>query len=297
MNPQPKFNWPKDHKCAAVLSFDVDAESAILAMDLKYAQRASTMSHQAYGPKVGVPRLLGELDRAGVKGTFFIPGFTAKRYPDLVRRIVAEGHEVAWHNDLHESLFTLDENEERAILERGAEVLEPLTGYRPTGYRAPWWELNPRTPALLAEIGFEYDSSMMDDDAPYILETSAGPLVELPVHWLLDDWEQYGFLGDPNIGAVIETPRKAFELWSLEFEAMHEEGCLFMLTMHPFLSGRPSRAKNIGRIVEFASDLGHVWFATAGEVAAHVKGVVQENEYRRLTVPFEDQAVVNEGAR
>src|SRR3954470_24283489 len=149
-----KFTWPGNARAACAITFDVDAESAILSIDRKYASRASTMSHQAYGPKVGVPRLLGVLERAEVHATFFVPGCTARRYPDMVRRIVAAGHEVGWHNDLHEPLFELSEDEERAILERGAEVLEPLMGVRPRGYRAPWWELNERTPELLAAAGY-----------------------------------------------------------------------------------------------------------------------------------------------
>jgi len=113
-----KFDWPGGAHAACAITFDVDAESAILAVDTRYAARVSTMSHQAYGPKVGVPRLLGVLERAGVHATFFVPGFTARRYPDVVRRIVAAGHEVGWHNDLHEPPYSLSEQEERAILER-----------------------------------------------------------------------------------------------------------------------------------------------------------------------------------
>ncbi|HZT92873.1 MAG TPA: polysaccharide deacetylase family protein, partial [Gaiellaceae bacterium] len=203
-----KFPWPDQMRAACAITFDVDAESAILAVDRRFAARASTMSHQAYGPKVGVPRLLSVLDRADVRATFFVPGFTARRYPDTVRAIVAAGHEVGWHNDLHEPPYTLDESEERAIIERGAEVLEPLTGERPHGFRAPWWELNERTPELLAEAGFVYDSSLMDDDVPYRIDTAAGTLIELPVHWSLDDWEQYAFLPEPDIGSQIELPSK-----------------------------------------------------------------------------------------
>src|SRR3954465_150758 len=102
-----KFSWPTGAGAACAITFDVDAESAILSIERKYASRASTMSHQAYGPKVGVPRLVGVLERAEVHAPFFFPGFPARRYPDRVGRIVAAGHEVGWHNDLHEPLFEL----------------------------------------------------------------------------------------------------------------------------------------------------------------------------------------------
>jgi peptidoglycan/xylan/chitin deacetylase (PgdA/CDA1 family) len=278
----PRFRWPAGTRCACVVSFDVDGESAVLQVDRKYARRATLMSHQAYGPRVGVPRLLRELRRAEITATFFVPGFTAERYPDTVRRIVAEGHEVGWHGDLHEPPDELEPDRQREILERAAEVLEPLTGARPIGYRAPWWQLSLESPDLLRATGFEYDSSLMDDDVPYLLETPDGPLVELPVHWSLDDWEQYGYFIDPPLGDALETPAKMFELWRAELEAMHAEGCLQVVTMHPFLSGRPSRARNIGRFVAYARDLGDVWFATAGEVAAYARTVIEPGDARRL---------------
>lgn len=280
-----KFEWPNRARAGCAVTFDVDAESAILAVNRRYAARASTMSHQAYGPKVGVPRLLNVLERAGVRSTFFVPGFTARRYPDTVRAIVAAGHEVGWHNDMHEPPYTLAEDEERAILERGAEILEPLTGGRPRGYRAPWWELNERTPELLAATGFAYDSSMMDDDIPYRLDTPAGTLIELPVHWSLDDWEQYAFLPEPDIGSQIEPPSKVLELWSTELDAMREEGCLLVITMHPFLSGRPARAAMLREFLNRIRERGDVWLASAGEIADHADRMIPAEHRRRIELP------------
>jgi peptidoglycan/xylan/chitin deacetylase (PgdA/CDA1 family) len=278
----PRFSWPGDSHCACVVSFDVDAESAVLQVDRKYATHATTMSHQAYGPRVGVPRLLDQLRRADIRATFFVPGFTADCYPDTIRRIAADGHEVGWHGYLHELPHELSVADQRSIIERAADVLEPLTGERPVGYRAPWWQLSLESPELLAAAGFQYDSSLMDDDVPYLLGSDAGTLVELPVHWSFDDWEQYGFFVDPPLGDSLEPPSKLLEIWQGELEAFHEEGCLQVLTMHPFLSGRPARSRTIGRFVEFARDLGGVWFATAGEVADHARRILDESGARRL---------------
>ena len=280
-----KFRWPDDAHAACALTFDVDAESAILAVDRRYAKRASTMSHQAYGPKVGVPRLLNVLERAGVQSTFFVPGFTARRYPDTVRRIVAAGHEVGWHNDMHEPPYLLSEGEERAIIGRSREVLEPLTGTPPVGYRAPSWELNERTPELLAAAGFAYDASLMDDDVPYRLGTAAGTLIELPVHWSLDDWEQYAFLPEPDIGQQIELPSKVLELWTAELDAMRDEGCLLVITMHPFLSGRPARAAMVGEFLARVRDRGDVWLARGDEIARHAELTIPPDDVRRIDLP------------
>jgi peptidoglycan/xylan/chitin deacetylase (PgdA/CDA1 family) len=146
----PRFQWPDGNRCACVICFDVDAESAVLQVGRKDATHATTMSHQAYGPRVGVPRLLEQLRAADIRATFFVPGFTAECYPDTIRRIVADGHEVGWHGYMHELPLDLTDAEQRSVLERGAEVLEPLTGERPVGYRAPWWQLTLESLGLLA---------------------------------------------------------------------------------------------------------------------------------------------------
>ena len=94
-----------------------------------------------------------------------------------------------------------------------------------------------------------------------------GPAPPLTQRWSLDDWEQYAFLPRPDIGSVIESPAKVLELWRAELDAMRRHGCLFMLTCHPFLSGRPSRVEALRALIEHALEAGDVAFATAGTVA------------------------------
>ena len=86
------ITWPEGYRAAASFTFDVDAESCTIAHDPSSTRRMSLMTHQSYGPKVAVPRLLQILQRQDIQATFFIPGFTAESYPDVVRRIVDGGH-------------------------------------------------------------------------------------------------------------------------------------------------------------------------------------------------------------
>jgi peptidoglycan/xylan/chitin deacetylase (PgdA/CDA1 family) len=281
--------WPEGRRAGFALTFDVDAESAILAADVRYARRLTTMSHQAFGPKVGVPRILRLLERHGVRSTFFVPGLTADRYPAMVEAIAAAGHEVGHHSYSHTELHRLDEDGERREMERGLASLERILGTRPAGYRAPMWELNERTPALLAEYGFRFDSSLMDDDRPYLLDTGEGLLAELPVHWMLDDWEQYAYLPEPNIGVNIENPAKTFDLWRSELTALADEGGLFVHTSHPFISGRASRIQVLDRLLELARTLDGVWIAPLGEIAEHVHTTTPPGQARPVpVVQFED---------
>jgi peptidoglycan/xylan/chitin deacetylase (PgdA/CDA1 family) len=252
----------------------MDAEAAVLTADISSIDRMTPMSHQSYGPLVGVPRILALLERHHLKATFFIPGYSAQRYPAAVRAVAEAGHEIAHHSYFHENTNGMDEATEAAMLDLGLAALANVAGVRPDGYRAPMWEMNFHTPHLLAQRGFSYDSSLMDSDYPYLLAVDAAAagtatLVEVPVSWGLDDWEQYAFLPGLIGSGVIESPAKALEMWTLELEAMHRLGAAFVLTCHPFLSGRPSRAEALERLIERMKALPGLWITTVGEVARH----------------------------
>lgn len=102
-------------------------------------------------------------DDAGVKGTFFILGWVANRYPDLIRRIADEGHEIASHGWDHVRVHTMDAASFRADLERARIAIEDACGQSPAGYRAPSFSIDARTPwahQVLAEEGYAYSSSV-----------------------------------------------------------------------------------------------------------------------------------------
>lgn len=143
--------WPPSGAAVMVLSFDVDAESPILAAGRRHAENAMVMSHQAYGPLVGVPRIVALLADYDLTATFFVPGMTASRYPDMVESLLAAGHEVAHHSHTHRSPMQLGAAEERRDFERALEVLQGL-GVTPRGHRAANWEASWQTAELVAEM-------------------------------------------------------------------------------------------------------------------------------------------------
>ncbi len=272
--PEPEFAWPAGSRAAACFTFDVDAESAILTADPTSAGRRSVMSHQAYGPRTGVPRLLRILDRVAIQATFFVPGYTAERWPGVVRSIQAAGHEIAHHGYLHESVAALSPEAEEAILIRGLAALDAVAGVRPSGWRAPMWEASWSSAEILERHGFRYDSSLMDADRPYRL--AAGPagaadapasIIELPIHWSLDDWEPYVYLPDLSGSGAIASPVEVVARWALELDELTAAGGLFVLTNHPFVSGRPSRAAGLEALIKRAKALDGLWIATCDEVA------------------------------
>jgi peptidoglycan-N-acetylglucosamine deacetylase len=283
------FRWPDGVRAAACFTFDADAESPLLFDDPGTAEWLDTMSHQAYGPRTGIARILRVLDRQQVAATFFIPGFTAERWPSICRSVRDAGHEIAHHGYLHEGAHSPDADQDAWILQ-GLAALDEVLGVRPTGYRAPNWELTFETPAILARHGFLYDSGLMDADHPYLLATTEAPgaatIVELPGHWALDDWEAYNYLPGITGSGVISSPADVLARWTLELEALVEEGGLFMLTNHPFVSGRASRAVALEQLIARAREIDGLWIATATEIAAHVATLgLEPVVHRRPVVP------------
>ena len=107
--------------------------------------------------------VLALFDEAGVKATFFTLGWVAERHPGLIRRIVEAGHEIASHGWDHRRVFTMDADSFRDDLARARAAIEDAAGRKVTGYRAPSFSIDARTPwahHVLAEQGYAYSSSV-----------------------------------------------------------------------------------------------------------------------------------------
>jgi peptidoglycan/xylan/chitin deacetylase (PgdA/CDA1 family) len=260
--------WPGGADVAVCLTFDLDAEAPWLAQSADYSTRLSTLSEGRYGVVRALPRILELLARYEAAGTFYVPGTVAERYPDSVRAIADAGHEVGHHGYLHLRSHEAGAAAQRTEVERGLTALAPLLDRAPAGYRSPAWELTPETFQLLVEHGFAFDSSCMGDDRPYLEVVDGAPLLELPVHWSLDDWPYYGWSVDA--GGNLFSPSVWYESWMAEFESALAERRLVTYTMHPEVIGRGYRLRALERLMREMTAHGNVWFPTHSQVASLV---------------------------
>ena len=277
-----RYRWPDGNQCAVVLSFDVDAESGYVFRHPEEARiRLDEMEERRFGVRTGLPRILRLLERYKLPATFFVPGYTIEHHTAAVRTIVDAGFELGCHGNVHEAVHMLDEAAERRILQEQLDIFRSAFGLRPTGYRSPSWSLNVRSPALLKEFGFTYDSSLMGDDIPYFVETPHGRLTEVPVQWLLDDAPFYRHVyGATN---AIAEPDRVIGLWAQEFQGMYREHACFVVTMHPYISGRASRVDGLERLIRAMRAEPNVWFATAHQVATWA---AETNQNTTVHVPL-----------
>ncbi|MCC5972179.1 MAG: polysaccharide deacetylase [Pararhodobacter sp.] len=259
--------WPNNAKCAVMLTFDFDAETLWLSRDPANARKPGVLSKGIYGARRGVPEILKLLREYKLPSTFFVPGWTAEKYPDRIHAILEDGHEIGHHSYLHEWIDPDKPLEERESFERALEALDKVAGIKPVGYRSPAGETSPTLMGLLNEHGLLYDSSLMTDVVPYrhtLDDGTPGP-VELPWHWSTDD--------APFMMFAIQAPRPmftndhVFQIWRDEFDAVYEWGGLFNLVMHPQFTGRPSRTLLLRRMIEHILSKPDAWIATGEDVA------------------------------
>lgn len=290
-NPIP---WPNGAKCAACITFDMDADSLIhIAHPKDGHTRVSATSMLKYGPEVAIPRIVDTYSELGIKQTFFIPAWCVENYPKAIETILQGGHEIAQHGYLHEHPSELSDEDEAHWFHRSRESLEKITGRAPRGFRAPLYNFSHRTGRLMAEAGFSYDASLMGDDQPYLLDTGVGHLVELPSHWGLDDWPQYVQSMDLDYMMPIRAPSDGWRAFAEEFEAAYIYGGLWVPVVHPFATGRLARWHEVRKFLTAVLERGDVWFAPMEEIAAHVNTVVTNGAWspRIDTVPFYDAPV------
>lgn len=241
-----------------MIGFDLDGETLWTARDPSNADRPVTLSQGRYGPEVAVPRILELLRRHNLSVTFFVPGMVIERYPDLIRRIDQEGHEVAHHGHTHRWPDTMTREEEREDFARANEQFEKVLGRLPAGYRSPAWEFSPWTMEVLLEQGFRYSSNFMDSDRPYkhVVNGRKTDLVELPVSWVLDDAPF--FLYSTRLqGRYMFPPDAVYQIWRDEFDGLYAErhrGTCFVLAMHPQIIGRPHRLAMLDRFFAYVKE-------------------------------------------
>lgn len=264
LNPE---SWPGGARVAVLLSYDVDNETV---MGLRNGEiSVGPLSQGQYGHRVALPRLVKLMDANDIPATFFFPAWSLKIAPQQADVINASGqHEIAVHGWIHELNTALDAQTEERLLRQATDEIEAITGRRPVGYRAPSWNHSPNTLSIVSEMGFLYESSLMHDDRPYELlqDGEATGLVELPVEWILDDAPLFNPRGNSYM-----NPRDVMQVWIDEFDKAWEEGTMFLLTMHPHVSGHRSRIVALEGLIAHMKAKGGVWFGTHEAAARYVK--------------------------
>ena len=251
------------------------------------------ISRGLFAGEVGTPRLLKLFDKLGIKTTWFIPGHSIETFPKETAMIVEAGHEIGMHGYSHENPIDLSPEQEEAVLVKCIDLITSLSGNRPTGYVAPWWEFSHVTNELLLKHGIKYDHSLMhkDFECYYVrvgdhwtkidLSQTAGEwmqglvrgqetdLIEIPANWYLDDLPPMMFIKkSPNSHGFV-NPRDIEQMWRDQFDYIYREydEAVFPITIHPDVSGRPQVLLMLERLAAYLMSHPGVRFCKFDEIA------------------------------
>jgi peptidoglycan/xylan/chitin deacetylase (PgdA/CDA1 family) len=224
-----------------------------------------------YGHRRGIFRALDTFKRHGIKATINVCGILAERYPDIVRRIHDEGHDVVAHSYAMDVIpIYLNEEEERANIRRTTELIAGATGVKPRGWISPRSTPSQRTPRLLLEAGYDWHGDTLNDDLPYVVRFGERSIVAFPNNTEVNDLPIYMRHGNsPRV--MLEV----FEDW-LAYARQYETGAARMdPAIHTHVFGRPAGMAIFQRIMEVAKAADDIWIGTRSQAAAHVRAVLK----------------------
>ncbi|QKH34444.1 polysaccharide deacetylase family protein [Achromobacter pestifer] len=219
-------------------------------------------AHGRYTYGGGLARVLDMLRRQGIRATLFWPVFEAERCRGLLEQSLRDGHEAASQGNACEDLPALGEREGE-VLERARDRLAELTGSAPQGFRYAG-AFTANTVPLLHQLGYRYDSSAIDDDAPYALDADGGAgMVELP-------WSE-GLCDATHFSRRV-TQDRAYAHWVEQGDALLAAEGYACLTLHPRADngvGRAARLHKVEQLLERFRAAGAASKTCAEQAAAY----------------------------
>ena len=217
-----------------------------------------------YGNRVGVYRLLDSFAKAGVCASFATNSAIAERTPELVRDIVAAGHEIIAHStDMNGTIASgLPVDDERSLIARSLDMLEVATGTRPTGWLSIARSQSWNTADLLREAGVKYCCDWVNDELPYRFTNG---LINLPLNHELSD-RQIITVQQQSVDSYAQQMTDAFD-W-LANEAKIFGGRILPLHITPYIMGLPYRIGAFDDLIMTLAARSEAWFATGGDIVS-----------------------------
>ncbi len=278
----PDPEWPDKARIAVsfVLNYEEggercvlhgDSESEAFLSEIVGAQPLTGVRHMSmesiyeYGSRAGVWRLLRLFDKYDIPLTIFAVAMALERHPEVARAVVAAGHEICSHGYRWIDYQYMDEDEERAHIQKAIEIITRLTGERPLGWYTG--RTGPNTRRLVAEEGgFLYDSDAYDDDLPYW--TTVEGRAQLIIPYTLDTNDmRFATSQGFNCGDQFFTYLKD------AFDTLYAEGAetpkMMSIGLHCRLIGRPARIAALERFLSYVRQHEAVWLCRRVDIARH----------------------------
>ena len=211
-----------------------------------------------YGAEEGIWRILGVLDRSGVRATVFSNALSAELHPDLIGEIVRCGHTVAAHGYAQDQfLQRMSRDEQHATIRRTLDILEKHAGRRPTGWCTPVYGWNEHTHELLVHEGVKWHSDALNRSLPWLQQTPAGSIVAMGWSDFVDNRVLRG------------SPRTFHDVYIDTFDYLYTQEHLGLLHIgfHGHFGGRPLMSAMLSKVLQHIAGVDGVWLTTHEELA------------------------------
>ena len=275
------IRWPDDARIAVALAGNLEAwtetpdpklrrsrhvgGSNPLTEDVRCPYDFRTASENDYGGRTGVWRILRILEKYGVKASFNTNALCALRYPEAVKKVHEDGHEVVAHSYAEDvQLVLLSRDEEREEMRACVKTFEDLVGVRPSGWLSSGMRHTENTLELLAEEGFTWHGDAVNDDVPYLVEAAGKTMVVIPYKNAISG------LNDTGMYRRGKSASDLLQAFRDEFDILYEESAthpkMLTLAMHCQMAF-PATGKLYDEAIRYAKSFPDVWFARRDEIA------------------------------
>lgn len=219
-----------------------------------------------YGQRIGVWRLIDTFDRAGVRPSCTTNGLTIVERRRIIDAVNERGWEIVPHNWAQNSLLTYyshDADGERAIIARTLEAYQTAFGRPAKAWLSSAIRGTRRTPAYLKEFGLIAYCDYLNDDQPYMIETTHGPIVCVPYSNDVNDFNMFA-RGNASTRDGAEMLRACLDQL---YQEGAENGRLMNFGLHPHVIGQPHRIGALRDFLAYAKSLSNVWITSREELA------------------------------
>lgn len=218
----------------------------------------SAITWAQYGGNEGVWRLLRILNHFGIPATFAINAKCAELYPEVVKEIVATGHEIAAHGLYQDQLHVyMQRDEERDAIRKSLDLIQAKSGRRPNGWVCPVHAWGPNTVELLAEEGLNWHGEVNYTSLPRLQPAAGRTIVALP----------FGDFADNRV--LRGNPKDFHDVFvnTFDFLQKFEPMAMLPMTLHSHWGGRALMSAMAFGIFEHFKKADNVWFARSNDIA------------------------------
>jgi peptidoglycan/xylan/chitin deacetylase (PgdA/CDA1 family) len=216
-----------------------------------------------YGYKEGIPRMLDNWDKLGIKVTSHMVGTAVLKNPALAKEIVQRGHEAAAHGMSWSTQYTMPYEEEKRFIKEGVDAIKQVTGFEPIGYNANWLRRGKNTLDILQELGFKYHIDDLSRDEPFIIQVKNKDFVIVPYTLRCNDImliEGKNFSTDQFLNQV----KMEFDQLYAESETRRRQ---MSISFHDRIGGTPQMVQAAAQIISYMQKHQGVTFKRKDEIA------------------------------